>query len=596
MKERHPSYFERFPVRRVSKIVGGLAVVSLALAACVGGPRQSAPRPELSATAEVEVSEASLDLLSRGIWNHAGMTSTPDGLRVDHVGMAIVEQDGSDPSANPPLNLYGTHLAVQGDFEIAADITHRNGEAALTLYGRPPIILDEVRVEPPSVRIALEENLWVGVWDGSGNTLVQEALFDDFVTTPDSDVRVRRVDNTLQFFVDDQLVGEVSDHGIFAGGQVWLGWDAGSPDGGFVIDGFSATGIGDGVVEAVDTRSIEPAARPSDGFRSLIQARRGAMQIGAAVSLEQLVSDPRYYEIAAGTYGSWTTENALKMQFVQPARGRYEFGAADAIFALADKNEVRMHLHTLVFGEANPTWVQELAQSDPSALRDVMLDHVQTVMAHYKGRVQSVDVVNEPLADYDAFIRGEQELRNHVWHRSMGESYIDLAFRRAHEIDPAAKLFINEYGLEGSIGDGGDTERWDAFLALVDRLLARGVPVHGVGFQTHVYEPGDEIDPVVFQTRIDALRQRGLIFRISEADVHTEAGRDAQAAEFGLAAQICRDNEDICMGMTTWGVTEATGSTGYIDDNGHFVPGEGLMYDVTGQPLPAVAAVRDILK
>ena len=320
------------------------------------------------------------------------------------------------------------------------------------------------------------------------------------------------------------------------------------------------------------------------------------MRIGAAVSLEQLVSDPRYYEIAAGTYSAWTTENALKMQFVQPARGRYEFGAADAIFAIAKKNDIQMHLHTLVFGEANPTWVQELAQTDPDALRDVMLDHIQTVMTRYKGQVATVDVVNEPLADYDHFMSGQRELRDHIWHQSMGESYIDHAFRRAHEIDPAAKLFINEYGLEGSIGDGGDTERWDAFLALIDRLLARGVPVHGVGFQSHVYESGDEIDPEVFQSRINALRQRGLVFRISEADVHADDGREAQAAEFAGLAQICRNNEDVCMGITTWGVTEATGSTGYIDDSGHFIPGEGLMYDVTGQPLPAVVAVRDILK
>ena len=141
---------------------------------------------------------------------------------------------------------------------------------------------------------------------------------------------------------------------------------------------------------------------------------------------------------------------------MHPLPGVYDFHEGDALVALAQQHGLKVHGHTLVFGEANPRWVRDLPAAQ---LEQTMTDHIAHVVGHYKGKVSSWDVVNEPFDDTEW-----DQLRPHLWERAMGESYIQKAFAAAHAADPNALLFMNDYGLEV------DGDRWNALLALVNKL------------------------------------------------------------------------------------------------------------------------------
>lgn len=539
------------------------------------------------------------NLLTTGIWEHQpGISKIDTRLIVEYVGMAIVEQDGSKGVMNPPVNLYGTRFDLKGsrNFDSTFTLQDLKGEAGITLYGKPPIILDEERVEPPSMRVVIKkDSVWCGIYDGKTNELMDEKVFG-YASTSNEQLTISHYGSVIRLVMGGKPLGQISDHGIFSGGQLWYGFDAVTPESRWVISGLTITGGENSTVTMINTAALPLVKQLPDSFQSVVSARGDKTVVGAAVSLEQLVSDPRYRELALGMYGGWTTENALKMQFVQPQRGVYTFGPADALFDIAEKNNIKMHLHTLVFGEANPAWVQDLARSNPEQLRWVMLDHIKTVVSHYQGKAQTIDVVNEPLADYDNFERGSTELRNNIWYNAMGEEYIDLSFRQAHESDPNALLFMNEFGLEGSEIDGDDYDRWEVFLELIDRMRAKGTPIDGIGFQAHVYENGDEVVPAVFRSRIKQLQQRGLVFRISEADVYADNGRLVQTQEFAILAAICKEFKSDCIGISTWGISDRYASTGYINDNSRFEPGDGLLFDTNQRAVLAAEYFRAALK
>src|SRR6202007_3122240 len=113
--------------------------------------------------------------------------------------------------------------------------------------------------------------------------------------------------------------------------------------------------------------------------------------VGAAMSLAQAVSDPAYSQLAfGGQFGSMTTENSLKWQFVEPRQGVYDFHEGDALVDLANRNHMAVQGHTLVFGEANPEWVRNLptaTNADKQKVQQIMVDHIANVVGHYKSRI-----------------------------------------------------------------------------------------------------------------------------------------------------------------------------------------------------------------
>lgn len=334
-----------------------------------------------------------------------------------------------------------------------------------------------------------------------------------------------------------------------------------------------------------------------------------AVPVGSAVRLTSLRSSDRYRETFLREFDSLTPENEMKMQALQPRRGRYDFAAADELLRFARRNGKTMRGHTLIWGQALPLWLIDHAALDRIGLRlppialprlpnplgklvgetttlltgwrrdeltDVMKDHIRTVMRHYKGDIAEWDVVNEPMAD-------DGSLAPSVWRRFIGPQYIEQALRTAHAADPKAKLFINDFAVEGP------GRKLDGLVRLARDLVARGVPLDGIGLQAHTHILG-YVDEATLTRTMRRFTSLGLEVQITEMDVGTSllgvdrAERmERQAQAYGAAARACNAVVE-CTRLTTWGFTDAVSWLSAGES--------GLLFDRQYRPKPALAAVR----
>ena len=534
----------------------------------------------------------SLDVLA-GQWQYLPGSAAGDqeSLRIQPDNFSIVHQDGSGGQPNPPVNLFGTHLETSGSWHVFATLSDVQDSAALQLYGQVPLVADEFRVERKSIRLSFAgSTLTASRWNGTSQTPFTMSL--PFSPAPDHTINlaIAKAGKTLSITINGRLAGIMPEDGSLSTGTVWLGADATKTA--WTLSSLQASADAGGHVGLVDTSAMHVNGPDAQGLQTLASRKRPGFVVGAAMALAPAVSDSQYAGVAfGGNFGSLTTENALKWQFVHPTPDTYDFHEADALVALAQRHNMTVHGHTLVFGEANPAWAQALptaTASDKQHVQDVMTDHIKTVAGHYKGKMSSWDVVNEPLADSETFDPAAgQTFRNHIWYRAMGEGYIATAFTAARQTDPQAQLFMNEYGLEF------DGERWDAFFALVSKLKAQGVPIDGVGFQSHVYEAGDKIDPAVLRAHIQKLARIGLKSRISEMDVYNDDGQAVQTQQFPAIFQACLA-EPTCVSWTTWGVSDRYDF--WQDDDGSIQQGADLLWDKRMRPTPAVDAIRQLLQ
>jgi len=209
--------------------------------------------------------------------------------------------------------------------------------------------------------------------------------------------------------------------------------------------------------------------------RSLKDAFRDDFLIGAALNEATFSErDTRDAAIVKAQFNAITPENVLKWENVHPQPERYDFAAPDRYVAFGEVNHMFVVGHTLVWHHQTPKWVFEDEKGNAlthDALLQRMHDHIQTVVGRYKGRIRGWDVVNEALED-------DGTLRQSAWMKIIGKDYIEKAFQFAHEADPAAELYYNDYSLENEPKRKGAIE-------LIRRLQAHGVPVAGIGIQGH---------------------------------------------------------------------------------------------------------------
>jgi endo-1,4-beta-xylanase len=300
--------------------------------------------------------------------------------------------------------------------------------------------------------------------------------------------------------------------------------------------------------------------------------------LGMAVQVPAAEKDPDYVRAFVTTATSLTPENELKWAIVHPEPNRYDFGPADALVDLARRTGKRVRGHTLVWDQQLPAWVTDRTWT-PDALRAAMVEHIKTVVGHFRGKVASWDVVNEPFADDGSF-------KPDLFFRVLGPSYVETALRAAREADPDAKLFVNELAAERP------GPKRDALLGLAAELHNRGVPLDGIGLQDHTTLDGapSQADLEDTMNRIAGL---GLDVELSEVDVAIPPSTPTspavladQAQVFGSAAQACAAVAR-CTGMTVWGVDDRWSWLGAAQ--------RPLLFDADAQPKPALAAVRTAL-
>ena len=312
---------------------------------------------------------------------------------------------------------------------------------------------------------------------------------------------------------------------------------------------------------------------PGTPLKQLGKAR--GVELGTAVRGDVLKRIRAYRQLVAAQFSTVTPENEMKWEAVEPERGTFEFGPADDIVRRADEAGQKVRGHTLVWHFQLPGWVRELG---PQELRQATREHIRALMGRWKSEVGVWDVVNEPIAD-------SGRLRQSVFMRRLGPGYIEDAFRTARAADPDAKLYLNEIGADGI------NKKSDRLFAIVRDLKAKGVPIDGVGLQSHVNLRGLAAGFVENMQRFRAL---GLDVAITEADVGLKVPPNAEELEqqAEIYAQIVRACLTVkCASLTFWGFAD---KYSWISET---QPGMGAatLLDEKLMPKPAFGAVQRAL-
>jgi endo-1,4-beta-xylanase len=301
--------------------------------------------------------------------------------------------------------------------------------------------------------------------------------------------------------------------------------------------------------------------------------RSSALRLGCAVDAFAL-DDDAYSSTIARLFDVVTPENAMKFAPLRPDRETFDFAAADRVMEFAAAHGLSVRGHTLAWHSQLAEWVGEASEGERES---ILRDHIHAVVGRYRGRIEQWDVVNEALED-------DGRPRSTPWFEAMGIDYIADAFRWAHEADPAARLYLNDYNVE----DLG--QKSDAYHQLVQRLLAEGVPVHGFGVQGHRIA-GDP--PTTMRENLQRFVDLGLEVALTEVDVRMPvAGSEhpeqlaAQAADYGSMVRAARQVPG-CTAFVLWGLSDAHS---WIPDT--FAGfGAAHVFDASLRPKPAFDAV-----
>ncbi|MDQ3573803.1 MAG: endo-1,4-beta-xylanase [Actinomycetota bacterium] len=317
-----------------------------------------------------------------------------------------------------------------------------------------------------------------------------------------------------------------------------------------------------------------PAVSQSEPLRELGPRRQ--LLIGAAAE-PQLLSEAPYAGTLSREFGALTPRKAMKWEQIHPERHGYDFTRADILVDFAERNAMQVRGHPLVWHMQNPPWLYQMPGGRDEFLA-LLREHIFTVVGRYRGRVAQWDVVNEAV---DA----SGNLGNTIWLQKIGPDYIEKAFQWAHEADPSARLYYNEFAAEGT------GAKSDGVYNLVRDLRARGVPVHGVGLQMHITPSV----PAGLDDNLARLQALGLDLAITEMDVRlrlppTEADLQAQAAAYHKVVSSCLAVA-ACRTFATWGFTD---KYSWIPET---FPGYGaaLPFDENYNPKPAYHAIQRAL-
>jgi endo-1,4-beta-xylanase len=318
----------------------------------------------------------------------------------------------------------------------------------------------------------------------------------------------------------------------------------------------------------------------SSTLRSLAQAQH--FYVGTTVDVKALRNEAAYSATLAREFNMVTPEVSMKFSETEPQRDVYTFTKADYIVAFAQAHQMQVRGHNLAWYNDLPAWLTR-GNFTRDDLIAILRDHIMTEVTRYRGQVNIWDVVNEAVGD-------DGTLRDSIWLRGIGPRYIDMAFQWAHEANPQARLFYNDYGGEG-LG-----RKSDEIYSLVKGLLQRGVPIDGVGLQMHISLDSypDPQDVLVNMQRLAAL---GLEVQITEMDVKTQDDARPMQAKLAVEAQLYGEMLHTCLSVAgcsafvMWGFTDA--HSWIPAATGH--PDYPLVFEAQYRPKPAYFALENVL-
>jgi endo-1,4-beta-xylanase len=325
---------------------------------------------------------------------------------------------------------------------------------------------------------------------------------------------------------------------------------------------------------------------------TLFGSYKDLFPIGAAVNPRLITESDSALLIEQ--FNSITAENCMKPEVVHPSENQWDWSKADKLVEFAGRNGMKMRGHCLVWHQQTPDWF--FLDGDKPASKELVLqrmkDHIFTIMNRYKGKIYCWDVVNEAVADDSTIIYREKGSK---WFQIAGEEFIAKAFEYAHEADPDAILFYNDYNTER-------TEKRERIYTMLKKLVDQGVPVQGMGLQAHwsIFEPSE----TELRAAIERYSSLGLKIQITELDVSVykweKENRKAfdgesdsltaqqsalQTEKYEMIFRVFREYSKVITGVTFWGVAD---NRTWLD---HYpVPGRKnypLLFDTDKKPKEA---------
>lgn len=329
--------------------------------------------------------------------------------------------------------------------------------------------------------------------------------------------------------------------------------------------------------------------------------------IGTAVNSDQAAGvDTAGVRLIQQQFNAIVAENCMKCEVIHPQENRYDFTLADQFVDFGVKNNLAITGHTLLWHSQLAPWfcVDERGRNvSPDVLKERMKEHITTIVSRYKGRIRGWDVVNEAIEDDGSY-------RQSKFYEILGEEYIPLAFEYAHQADPDAELYYNDFSM-------AHPGKRDGVVRLVNQLKERGIRIDAVGMQGHLTM--DFPQPSAFEESMLAFAATGAKVLITELDMtllpspkpniganidasfeyqqamnpYPNALPDSVAqawnARMGEFFRLFLRHRDIISRVTLWGVADADswrndwpikGRTDYA-----------LLFDRAHQPKPVVGTI-----
>ena len=317
----------------------------------------------------------------------------------------------------------------------------------------------------------------------------------------------------------------------------------------------STSGNADGEIEPTDDAAPEVSHDPDRPLSERALAK--GLLFGSALTLDRVTNNSAYRSLLAEQCSVLVPESELKFRMLRPNRDQFNFARADLLLEIAEAHGMLFRGHTLVWHHSSglADWLSGTA--DTSNVEQLLVEHIQTVVGRYKGRIHSWDVVNEAI---DGDSSRSDKLRLSPWLEWVGPHYIELAFRAAAEADDSTLLVYNDYGTD--YATPWDESRRTAMLGLLEGLLARGTPIHAVGIQAHLRADETRFNSRVLREFFRELRQLGLQIFITELDVSDHAVLGDMKSRDGAVADTYRRYLEIALdepatkGVITWGLAD----------------------------------------
>ena len=246
------------------------------------------------------------------------------------------------------------------------------------------------------------------------------------------------------------------------------------------------------------TITEEPALKDVFGDKFLV---------GVAVNVRQSSEvDTASVKIIKKHFNSIVAEDCMKSANIHPEEDRYNFEQADQFVKFGQENNMAIIGHCLIWHSQLAPWFcvdQKGNNVSAEGLKQRMKDHITTIVTRYKGKIKGWDVVNEAIEEDGSY-------RKTKFYEILGEEYIPLAFQYAHEADPDAELYYNDYGMNVP-------GRRDAVVKLVNSLKAKGLRIDAIGMQGHMGMDYPTIED--FEASMLAFAGTGVKVMITEWDM-----------------------------------------------------------------------------